>query len=438
MKTHYPKTFVLATGVLVAALSPLSYAATYYVDANSTLAGDGNLGTTIYPFRTISQAASIARAGDTVIVKAGKYSETVHVKNSGEPGKPITFVASGTAIITPPYVQNWTGAFNIVGKTDVIVRGFTLQNAYFGIKVDRDGAGTVSQRIRLENNHTIMTESSGIRVAFARDVTVDSNVVEKANFGGVHEMISVIRTDGFVINKNEVFNGGFQINGVPMEGKEGIDIKSGSSNGRVTKNIVHDLTRLGIYLDASSSGVSNVEVSGNVVYRTKHGIALASEGGGTMENVLISNNVTFNNVAWGIIVSDWLKDGPRKNIRVFNNTAYGNGQGGINISTRNGYLIHLRNNIAAFNNGPQLLAANVGLLTSSLSNLVYGKNSGNILFGVTSGDPRFVDAARGNFRLNKGSVAINKGVTLSEVPVDILGKSRPQGGRYDIGAYESR
>lgn len=438
MKTHHPKTFALATGVLVAALCPLSFAATYYVDANSALAGDGNPGTTIYPFRTISKAASVAIAGDTVIVKPGKYSETVHVKSSGEPGKPVIFAASGTAIINPPYVQNWTGAFNIIGKTDVIVRGFTLQNAYFGIKVDRDGAGIGSKRIKLENNHTYMMESSGIRVAFSEDVTVDSNVVEKANYGGVHEMISVIRTDGFLINKNEVFNGDFRIGGVLQEGKEGIDIKSGSRNGRVTNNVVHDLTRLGIYLDASSSGVSNVEVTGNVVYRTKQGIALASEGGGTMDNILVANNVTFKNVAWGIIVPGWLKDGPRKNIRVFNNTSYGNGSGGINISTRNGYLIHLRNNIAALNNGPQLQADNVGLLTSSQGNLVYGKNGGNILFGVSSGDPRFVDAARGNFRLNAGSAAGNKGVTLSEVKVDILGKRRPQGGKYDIGAYESR
>lgn len=438
MKAHQSKTIALAAGVLVAALSPLSYAATYYVARNHTLAGDGNPGTMTYPFRSISKAASLARAGDTVIVGAGSYSETVSVQNSGMEGKPVTFVASGTVIINPPSVQHWVGAFNIVGKTDVIVRGFTMQNAYFGIKVDRDGSGLAPKRIILQNNHTYMTESSGIRIAFARDVTVDSNVVEKANYGGVHEMISVIHSDGFLINNNEVFNGDFRINGARVEGKEGIDAKSGSKNGRITNNVVHDLTRLGIYLDASSSGVSDIVVSGNVVYRTKHGIALSSEAGGTLENILVSNNVTYKNTAWGIILPDWLKDGPRHNIRLFNNTAYGNGQGGISIGTRNIYQVHLRNNIAASNGGPQIKAADVGLVTFASSNLVYGGNGGNIHFGVVSGDPRFVDAANGNFRLNKGSAATNKGVTLGEVSVDILGTRRPLGGRYDIGAYESR
>lgn len=438
MKTHHSKTIALATGVFVAALSPLSLAATYYVDRSHASASDGNPGTTMSPFRSISRAARVAQAGDTVIVKAGQYNETVDVENSGTVGKPITFAASGTVIVDPPAVQHWVGAFNVIGKTDIVISGFTLQNSYFGIKVDRDGSGMTPKRIVLKNNHTYMTAASGIRISFGRDVVVGSNVVEKANFGGVHEMISVIRTDGFLIERNEVFNGNFMINGVRIEGKEGIDVKSGSTNGRITSNVVHDLDRLGIYLDASSSGVSNITVSGNVVYRTRHGIALASESGGTLDNVLVSNNVVHSNKGWGITLPGWLDDGLRQNIQIFNNTAYGNGQGGIQVGTRNVYQVHLKNNIAAMNGGPQLKAMDVGLISSSQSNLVYGKNGGNILAGVILGDPRFVDASNGNFRLNQGSAAANKGVFLGEVLFDIVGQTRPLGGYYDVGAYESR
>lgn len=438
LKSQNAKTIALATGMFVAALSPLSYAATFYVDRDHAASGDANPGTAAAPFRTISKAASLARAGDTVIVNAGLYKEAVTIENSGEPDNPITFAASGTVIINPPAVKHWEGAFNIIGRSDVVVSGFTLQHAYFGIKVDRNGARAASKRIVLKNNHTYMTASSGIRVAFGRDVVVSNNVVENANYGGVHEMISVVHTDGFDISRNEVFNANFSVNGTRIRGKEGIDVKSGSSNGRITNNVVHDLDRLGIYLDASSSGVSNIEVSGNVVYRTKHGIALASETGGTLENVLVSNNVTYNNSGWGITVPDWLKNGPRQNIRIFNNTAYGNGSGGIYVGTRNVYLLELRNNIAARNNGPQLKATNVGLITASQANLVYGKNGGNILSGVLSGDPGFVDAATGNFQLTEKSAAANKGVRLDEVPFDILGQGRPLGGHYDIGAFESR
>ena len=42
----------------------------------------------------------------------------------------------------------------------------------------------------------------------------------------------------------------------------------------------------------------------------------------------------------------------------------------------------------------------------------------------------------GNFRLQSGSPAIDAGETLASVTVDHEGKSRTQGGAYDIGAYE--
>jgi hypothetical protein len=51
-------------------------------------------------------------------------------------------------------------------------------------------------------------------------------------------------------------------------------------------------------------------------------------------------------------------------------------------------------------------------------------------------DPKFVDAASRNFRLQSGSGAIDAGVALSNVTTDISGTARPQGSSYDIGAFE--
>ncbi|MEE9366997.1 MAG: choice-of-anchor Q domain-containing protein [Dehalococcoidales bacterium] len=50
----------------------------------------------------------------------------------------------------------------------------------------------------------------------------------------------------------------------------------------------------------------------------------------------------------------------------------------------------------------------------------------------------FVDAKNRDFRLKRNSCPVDKGMTLSEVKVDFDGKYRPQGKRYDIGAYELR
>ena len=70
----------------------------YVVDARSEIADDENPGTGERPFRTIQHASDIARAGDTVIVRAGVYREAIILTRSGKPGLPITFRGeSGTS-----------------------------------------------------------------------------------------------------------------------------------------------------------------------------------------------------------------------------------------------------------------------------------------------------------------------------------------------------
>lgn len=66
---------------------------TYYV-AQTANASDKNDGSYSAPFKTISKAAEIAKAGDTVIIREGTYRETVTPKNDGEAGAPITFKAA--------------------------------------------------------------------------------------------------------------------------------------------------------------------------------------------------------------------------------------------------------------------------------------------------------------------------------------------------------
>ena len=410
---------------------------TYVVNRNHPQANDANPGTATQPFRTISRAARAVDPGDVVNVMSGTYAEAVEIVTSGTSSLPITFIANGDVIVTAPNNDSRASVFKILGKTDIVISGFTVKNGQNGIRVDKSRGGVPSQRITIKKNRISLSKSSGIRVAFSRNIIVDSNVVEKTNWGGVHEMISVINTDGFVVKNNEVFNGHFVINGVRKEGKEGIDIKDGSRNGQVLNNKVHDLQRLGIYLDAWDSLTQNIEVIGNIVYNCKQGIALSSESGGLLKDILVSNNITHHNVNYGITVPGWNGDGPRENIRIVNNTVYGNDAGGISISTRNIYRLDIHNNIISNNDGPALIAANAGLVTTSYNNLVSGKSSGNIHSGTIYGDPRFVSASTGNFRLASGSAAINKGRTHPEVPADIAGTLRPRGGAYDVGAFES-
>lgn len=427
--------------VFGSSLSNPALATVYVVDQHHAAASDSNPGTTLMPFKTISRATEKAVAGDRVLVKSGIYREEVSFAHSGTKGKPIVVEAVDNVTVKPLSVRHWIGAFNIIGRSDIVVRGFRVRDAYFGFKIDKDSAKTPSQRISLANNHTIMTASSGIRIAFSKNVAVDANTVEKANYGGIHEMISIIDTEGFLVRGNHVFNGSWLRDGKPVEGKEGIDVKGASRNGRVVANRVHDLTRLGIYIDAYASDLGNVKVTGNIVYRCKQGIAVSSEHGGKVSNLLISNNQTYDNINYGIVVTNWtgpdgFGDGLRENISIFNNTSYGNGTGGIRVNTRNIQGLNIVNNITAANRGPQLSSMDTNVVTRSEANLVWGKQGNAVLTGTLTGDPLFVDAQNGNFTLRPGSAALDKGVMLKAVPRDAIGTSRPQGMAYDIGAFE--
>lgn len=65
-------------------------AADYYVAAGS---GDTLPPQATKPFQGIQQAAEVLQPGDTCYIRAGTYRETIQPPRSGEPGKPIRFVA---------------------------------------------------------------------------------------------------------------------------------------------------------------------------------------------------------------------------------------------------------------------------------------------------------------------------------------------------------
>jgi parallel beta-helix repeat protein len=70
-----------------------AWAATYYVDGNNPQARDTNAGTQAEPWKTISKATGLLQPGDTLLVKAGTYRETVILTQSGTAAQPITIRA---------------------------------------------------------------------------------------------------------------------------------------------------------------------------------------------------------------------------------------------------------------------------------------------------------------------------------------------------------
>ena len=97
----------------------------YYVDTNSKSNGDGTKGN---PFKTIQQAAEIAKAGDEVIVAPGIYREYVNPKNGGTEDKRIIYRSE------KPLAAHITGAEELKNWTKLEENDYTarVSNNIFG------------------------------------------------------------------------------------------------------------------------------------------------------------------------------------------------------------------------------------------------------------------------------------------------------------------
>ena len=72
---HFPLRAIRAGAVVLAALAASSaFAAQIFVACNDPNADDKNPGTEARPLRTIQKAASLAAAGDTVFIRAGRIA----------------------------------------------------------------------------------------------------------------------------------------------------------------------------------------------------------------------------------------------------------------------------------------------------------------------------------------------------------------------------
>ena len=431
----------------------LQQGSVYYVALTGV---DSDPGTETRPWRTIQKAANTLTAGDTVYIKAGTYSERVRPKNSGSAGNFITYAAypgdsatiDGVNVSMPSYES---GLFQVENRSYIRVSGLRITNVgpydnNAGILVDS------SSHIVIENNYTYNTASSGIGVWGSSYITITNNEVELACNDGEQECITVAGTDRFEISNNHVHHGGPGTNG-----GEGIDAKDGSSNGAIYGNSVHHMSsdRTGIYIDAWDKHTFNINVYRNTICDCSSGITLASEAGGLLENIRITNNIAYHNKVNGLEIGDWGESGisehPVENAVFINNTIYDNGYdgwgGGFHVENPDASGIVVRNNIFSQNLSFQI-ADESSLSSADLTvdhNLIHGYRGYD---GETYGsdyveaDPRFVDAPGADFHLQASSAAIDAGSSTGAPTDDFAGSQRPQDGdedgtpATDIGAYE--
>ena len=435
---------VLVSCLMAFAMGGIANAATYYVATNGN---DNNPGTEAEPWLTITKAANTLVAGDTVYIKAGSYAEIVRPQNSGTEGNYITYSAypGDTAIVDLDTVRTtfWDAGFLISGKSYIKVIGMQVKN------VEKSGFGLLANQgcdhIIFQDNYTYNTYNSGIAIwDYSHDIVIDGNEVELACNDGYQECISTDHSYNIEVTNNHVHH-----SGPGSKGGEGIDIKNGSHDVLVEGNYVHDINRIGIYVDSYEAHTYNVYVNNNVIHDCIHyGICIASEKGYMLENIHFTNNQSYHNKHHGFCVGDWDNGAhPMNDIYVVNNTFYNNGWedwgAGIRIMNPADMTnMVYRNNILSQNACAQFLDYEVADNPENHidHNLIDGfrgiwpeEKRGT---DYVEGDPLFVDVANNDIHIMVGSPAIDAGSSVQAPDTDIDGESRPDNGVWDIGADE--
>jgi Right handed beta helix region/Secretion system C-terminal sorting domain len=100
--------------ILLVSYAGIVQANKYYISASGN---DLNAGSVNLPFKTISQGALVAQAGDTVYVLEGIYRERVAPPRGGSIGKPIVYMGEPNKNVVIKGSDIWKPSWNKLGTT---------------------------------------------------------------------------------------------------------------------------------------------------------------------------------------------------------------------------------------------------------------------------------------------------------------------------------
>ena len=266
-------------------------AATLYV---GTQGNDGNSGTAAQPFRTITRAYNAAKAGDTIFVKPGVYTD----------------YSSGWGLHLG---KNGTASSPIVLRSQV--RG--------GAVLDGHNASDRNVGIYIDGSYNI----------------VDGFEIRNGTKGGV-----TIWSDGNQILHCNIHDNGNQSSS-STDGRDGIYSDEGTSGNRYIGNRIYHNGRSGSHLDHGLylCGQNELVLNNVVVANAACGLQIA--GYTTVSNLRVYNNVMAFNGSNGVILWQSLNG-----IDIQNNIFYKNGHYAIGSYDAHGSGITVDKNLS-FGNG---------------------------------------------------------------------------------------
>lgn len=376
--------FLLICLFIFFAYLPLPANATnYYVaktgnDSNSCTSARS----TSTPKKTIKAGIGCIRAGDTLFIRAGTYAEPLDTNS-----------------FTLPVGTSWDNAPRIVAFPDeevILTRGSSsrILNLQGSVARFLIFEGFIFDAAGGENGIKIMQGAHHIRI---QDCEVKNSLGQ-----------GILMTGSTETHHNEILRCDVYGHGKDLHFDHGIYIAA--SDNLVEDCNVYNNLAYGVHVyDGSTAGAHR-----NIIRRVR------SYGNGE-NGILIGSgtgNIAYNNIVYENGMSGIQVGFQSVGSKVYNNTIYKNGREGVQIRSGSSGTI-VKNNIIYAN------------LTT-----VRNDGSSTILSNNLMTDPLFRSTSTSDFRLKTESLALNKGVTISEVVDDFEKKTRPIGASYDIGAFE--
>ena len=381
--------------------------------------------------RSNPNANQAARSGDTVIVRSGTYSTAgtgerfapaYNPVNSGTATAPIVFEAEGRVRLNlSSQVGPLIGA---ASRNYIVWRGFYINEATAPSTSDTgpvvlfstqgsvienceiDGAGTANNRM---DNH------NGIRLESATNVIVRNNKIYNVTtgLGATHHNGGAIMSyfsTGALIENNEIYDSG---SGIFVKGGDNRDftirynLVRNNGKGIVTMytstagqhNIYQNISRnnfTGVSIELNSH---NINVVNNVLADNQNGLAFGSHAE-TISNIRIINNIVAN-------ATEGVSGGEAGSVTPFNldyNIYY-------NVSS--GWSINF----------------NLYRTFSAWQSALGGTTNGDEYHSLVT-NPSFTSISNGDYRLNSGSPAINRGLDVLD-----LNRNSSTSDPITIGAY---
>ncbi len=368
-------------------------AATYYV---ATTGVDSAAGSSSAPWKTVGHAVSAAKAGDTVNVASGKYTESLKIGSTGTAAAPITFVGTGQPVIA--------GSIDITGSY-IVFNGFTCSPPSY----------TPYEAVDVEGSHILFEYCT---------VT---------NYGAsASDQATAISTNGSfnVIDHFKIIN----LNDIDAFHIWGHDITI--SNGEVSQlNQVNYSQNHTDFIQSWGTGANsyNILIIGNYIHdSTCQAGNTETDGSALLHDWTFANNIYVN------IGNAFFTGIPNTNF--YNNLYYnvGNGQGyAISLYTQANYSSagdRFANNVF-LNNKQDINTNSTSPSAITVTNNYFG-TANNGYTGtnpVTGGATNFVKAPT-DFHIQAGSVLIGAGVSQTSFSTDKDGVTRS--GKWSIGPYE--